>query len=67
MATKKDLSADEWTQLQHGLAGTALLVSVSDPGLFDSFKKRAQSESTTATRTATTRANLCVSSWPSQE
>jgi hypothetical protein len=39
MATKKDLSADEWTQLQHGLAGTALLVSVSDPGLFDSFKE----------------------------
>ena len=39
MATKKDLSADEWTQLQHGLAGTALLVSISDPGLFDSFKE----------------------------
>jgi hypothetical protein len=39
MATKKDLSADEWTQLRHGLAGTALLVSVSDPGLFDSFKE----------------------------
>jgi hypothetical protein len=39
MATKRDLSADEWTQLQHGLAGTALLVSISDPGLFDSFKE----------------------------
>jgi hypothetical protein len=39
VATKKDLTADEWTQLQHGLAGTALLVSVSDPSLFDSFKE----------------------------
>jgi hypothetical protein len=39
MATKKDLTADEWTQLQHGLAGTALLVSVSDASLFDSFKE----------------------------
>ena len=39
MTGKRDLSADEWTQLQHGLAGTALLVSVSDPGLFDTFKE----------------------------
>jgi hypothetical protein len=39
MASKKDFTADEWTQLQHGLAGTVLLVSVSDPGLFDTFKE----------------------------
>jgi hypothetical protein len=39
MASKKDFSEDEWTQLQHGLAGTVLLVSVSDPGLFDTFKE----------------------------
>jgi hypothetical protein len=39
MASKKDFSADEWTQLQHGLAGAVLLVSVSDPGLFDTFKE----------------------------
>lgn len=39
MATKSDFAADEWTQLQHGLAGTVLLVSVSDPGLFDTFKE----------------------------
>jgi hypothetical protein len=39
MASKKDFAADEWTQLQHGLAGTVLLVSVSDPGLFDTFKE----------------------------
>jgi hypothetical protein len=39
MANKKDFAADEWAQLQHGLAGTVLLVSVSDPGLFDTFKE----------------------------
>ena len=39
MASKKDFSADEWTKLQHGLAGTVLLVSLSDPGLFDTFKE----------------------------
>jgi len=39
MASKGDFSADEWMQLQHGLAGTVLLVSVSDPGLFDTFKE----------------------------
>jgi protein-disulfide isomerase-like protein with CxxC motif len=39
MANKKDFTADEWAQLQHGLAGTVLLVSVSDPGLFDTFKE----------------------------
>jgi len=27
MASKKDFLADEWAQLQHGLAGTVLLVS----------------------------------------
>jgi hypothetical protein len=39
MASKKDFEAEEWTQLQHGLAGTVLLVSVTDPGLFDTFKE----------------------------
>jgi len=39
LASKRDFSADEWMQLQHGLAGTVLLVSVSDPGLFDTFKE----------------------------
>ena len=39
MAGKNELTADEWTKLQHGLAGTVLLVSVSDPGLFDTFKE----------------------------
>jgi hypothetical protein len=39
MASKKDFAADEWAQLQHGLAGTVLLMSVSDPGLLDTFKE----------------------------
>jgi hypothetical protein len=39
MASKNDFTADEWAQVQHGLAGTVLLVSVSDPGLFDTFKE----------------------------
>jgi hypothetical protein len=39
MAGKSDFTGDEWTTLQHGLAGTVLLVSVSDPGLFDTFKE----------------------------
>lgn len=39
MASKEDFAADEWAQLQHGLAGTVLLVSVSDRGLFDTFKE----------------------------
>jgi hypothetical protein len=39
LASKQDFTADEWTRLQHGLAGTVLLVSVSDPGLFDTFKE----------------------------
>jgi hypothetical protein len=29
MASKNDFTADEWTQLQHGLAGTVLLVTRS--------------------------------------
>jgi hypothetical protein len=39
MAGKSDFTDTEWTALQHGLAGTLLLVSVSDPGLFDTFKE----------------------------
>lgn len=39
MATKDDFTADEWARLQEGLTGTTLLVSLSDPGLFDTFKE----------------------------
>src|SRR5215210_1143820 len=39
MAGKSDFTAEEWEQLRKGLAGSALLVSVSDPGLFEAFKE----------------------------
>ena len=39
MARKGDLTEDEWTQLQRGVTGAALLVSVSDPGFFETFKE----------------------------
>ncbi len=39
MAGKADFTQEEWTQLQHGVAGTTLLVSISDPGFFDTFKE----------------------------
>lgn len=39
MATKSDFTEEEWSKLQHGVAGTTLLVSVSDRGLFDTFKE----------------------------
>jgi hypothetical protein len=39
MASKNDFTAQEWEQLQKGVMGSALLVSISDPGLFDTFKE----------------------------
>lgn len=39
MAGRSDFSAEEWEQLQRGAAGTVLLVSISDPGLFETFKE----------------------------
>jgi hypothetical protein len=39
MASKTDFTDDEWTRLQKGVTGAGLLVSLSDPGLFDSFKE----------------------------
>ena len=39
MAGKADFTEDEWTQLQRGAAGAALLVSISDPGFFETFKE----------------------------
>ena len=39
MATKADFTSEEWEALEHGLAGTTLLVSLADRGLFDSFKE----------------------------
>jgi hypothetical protein len=39
MASKADFTAEEWQGLQHGALGAALLVSLSDPGLFDTLKE----------------------------
>jgi hypothetical protein len=39
MAGKAGFTQEEWAQLQHGVMGATLLVSLSDPGLFDTFKE----------------------------
>src|SRR2546430_4329226 len=39
MATKADFSEEEWETLQKGVTGGGLLVALSDPGFFDSFKE----------------------------
>jgi hypothetical protein len=39
MAGKNDFTTEEWDHLQKGVAGSALLVSISDPGLFETFKE----------------------------
>ena len=37
LTTKTDFTKEEWETLQKGLTGTGMLVSVSDPGVMDSF------------------------------
>lgn len=39
MAGKSDFTAEEWEEMQKGVAGAALLVSVSDRSFFDTFKE----------------------------
>ena len=39
MATKADFTEQEWTQLERGVMGTTLLVSISDAGFFETFKE----------------------------
>ena len=39
VAGKDDFTEEEWEQLQKGVMGSALLVSISDPGLLDTFKE----------------------------
>jgi hypothetical protein len=39
MVKKDDFTQQEWEQLQKGVMGSALLVSVSDPGLLETFKE----------------------------
>ena len=37
MASKSDFTEQEWEQLQKGVVGSGLLVSLSDRGFFDTF------------------------------
>jgi hypothetical protein len=39
MASKSDFTEQEWEQLQKGVVGSGLLVSLSDRSFFDSFKE----------------------------
>jgi hypothetical protein len=39
MARKEDFTEEEWQQLQRGITGTALFVSASDPGFFETLKE----------------------------
>jgi hypothetical protein len=39
MAAKSDFSEQEWEQLRKGVIGSALFVSISDPGFLETFKE----------------------------
>ena len=39
MAKKNDFTEQEWDSLQKGVTGAGLLVSLSEPGFFDTFKE----------------------------
>ena len=39
MARQADFTGEEWGRLQQGVIGAALLVSLSDPGFFETFKE----------------------------
>ncbi len=39
MAGKQDFTQEEWEALERGVTGAVLLVSVSDPGFFETFKE----------------------------
>jgi hypothetical protein len=39
MAKQSDFTEEEWEALKRGVTGAGLLVSVSDPGFFDTFKE----------------------------
>jgi hypothetical protein len=39
MAGKEAFTEEEWEQLKKGVIGSALFVSVSDPGFFETFKE----------------------------
>jgi len=39
MAAKTDFTPEEWDTLQKGVTGAGMMVSLADPGFFDSFKE----------------------------
>ena len=39
MAAKTDFTAEEWDALQKGVSGAGMMVSLADPGFFDTFKE----------------------------
>jgi len=39
MAAKTDFTPEEWDMLQKGVTGAGMMVSLADPGFFDSFKE----------------------------
>ena len=39
MATKADFTDEEWKAMQEGITGAGMLVAISDPGFFDTFKE----------------------------
>ena len=39
MAAKADFTEQEWDALQKGVTGAGMLMSLADPGFFDSFKE----------------------------
>ena len=39
MAAKTDFTEQEWDAMQRGVTGAGMLVSLADPGFFDSFKE----------------------------
>jgi hypothetical protein len=39
MTTKADFTQEEWEAMQKGITGAGVLVAISDPGFFDTFKE----------------------------
>lgn len=39
MASKADFTPEEWSTMQKGVMGAGMLVSLADPGFFDTFKE----------------------------
>ena len=39
MATKADFTEPEWEAMQKGISGAGMLVAISEPGFFDTFKE----------------------------